>query len=298
MQVLCAAGYTVVVDRRAQREDLLAAVSGTAVEGLTPAGFYWSGHGLDDGSLETCDGGTVRPEDLDPAAIGPGLRVAILGACYVGAHSHRWRKALGGEPLVVGWGRPVTLERAVDFLEPDEQTSTDLDDLIQRWLLTDAPLPVEPPRAAVPPSAVTRGRLGELAERVVTIASILGGHYQVEDTFVRVRVPLPEGRIHVVELFLTDAAEPFTEGALLFGCEAGIGEITSLVTPELLLAGLAEPGFGRIALVQGETESPRMVAQSFVALANATDQQLAAHVYAVAAKADALEYSIFGGDQA
>jgi hypothetical protein len=84
---------------------------------------------------------------------------------------------------------------------------------------------------------------------------------------------------------------------VLCGVEAGVGEISAVVTPEMLLAGVASPGFGRIALVSGETEMPRMIAQSFVSFTNATDQQLAAHLYQVAARADALEQAIFGHDE-
>jgi hypothetical protein len=302
LKVLTAAGYTVVVDRAARCEDLLGAIAGTApgVEGLAPAGFYWSGHGGNDGRLETCDGGTFGPEDLDPATVATGLRVAILGACYVGAHSRRWRAALGGEPLVVGWGRPVTLERAIDFLEPDEPTRTDLDDLIQRWLLTEDPVPpaaVDRLPAGVGPSAALAGRLGELEQRGPTIAAMLGAYRTADETGYFVVVPLPQGRSHVVQMFLTDAVDPFTEGALLFGCEAAAGEITALVTPETLLATEAGPGFGRIALVANGDRTPTMVAQSFLPFGGTADQLLAAHVYAVAAKADALEYAIFGGDR-
>lgn len=102
--VLRAAGYTVVVDQQASRDDLREAVTGkgAGVEGLTPAGFYWSSHGIDDGSLECCDGSVVFPHDIDPAGVSPGLRLAVLGACYVGAYAPAWRAALGGYPWSPG----------------------------------------------------------------------------------------------------------------------------------------------------------------------------------------------------
>src|SRR5690242_7235944 len=83
------AGYTVIVDPQATRADLVAAVtgSGAGAEGLVPAGFYWSAHGHPDGALECCDGDLIRPEELVPESVSPGLRLAVLGACYVGAYS-------------------------------------------------------------------------------------------------------------------------------------------------------------------------------------------------------------------
>jgi hypothetical protein len=296
VQNLQAIGYTVVVDPQGTRADFLAAVSGVGAgaEGLVPAGFYWSAHGGPDGSLECCDGSLIRPEDLAEVTVSPGLRLAVLGACYVGAHSRAWRRALGGEALVVGWGRPVTLQRAVDFLVPDPSTTTDLDDLLRRWLFTDTPLPAEPAPVEVPPPARAAGRVGALEQRAQVLAEMLHAPWHAEESYLCLHVPLPEQRSHAVEIFLLDSAEPFAEGEVLCGVEADIGEITELVTPATLLAGAGRPGFGRVALVTGETEQPRMVTQSFVSFAGATDRQLVAHIYQVAAHADALENAIFG----
>ncbi|MGW0432034.1 hypothetical protein ACWDV4_05755 [Micromonospora sp. NPDC003197] len=298
--VLRAAGYTVVVDRQASRDDLRDAVvgKGAGVEGLIPAGFYWSSHGLDDGSLECCDGAVISPGDIDPASVSPGLRLAVMGACYVGAYAPAWRTALGGYPLVAGWGSPVTIERAVDFLEAGRETDVGLDDLIERWLLTDDPIPA--PASAVTtglsPAAATGGRVGPLQRRIRAIAAHLGAEWVEQDTHYDLAVPLPEQRTHVVQVFVVDSAEPFTEGVQLCGMEAGIGPMSVLITPEQLLAASARPGYSRIALVAGSTGVPQIVAQSFTPLAGASSQQLAAHCYQVALSADTLEYRIFGGD--
>jgi hypothetical protein len=290
-------GYTVIVDPQATRADFLAAVSGSGAgaEELIPAGFYWSAHGDADGSLGCCDGEVIRPDDLAAVTVSPGLRLAVLGACYVGAYSRSWRRALGGA-LVVGWGRPVTIERAVDFLVPDPVTTTDLDDLLRRWLFSDTPLPVEPPPTALPESARSAGRIGALEQRLPAIAEMLCARWHSDQTYLHVDVPLPDGRSHLVEVFLLDVAEPFTEGELWCGMEADVGEISELLTPQMVLAGAAAPGFGRVALVSGDTEMPRLITQSFVPYPAATDRRLAAHLYQVAAKADALENAIFGGD--
>jgi hypothetical protein len=298
VELLRGAGYTVVVDPQGTRDDFLAAVSGTGegAAGLVPAGFYWSAHGHEDGSLECCDGALIKPTDVDPAKVAAGLRLAIFGACYVGSRSRTWRKALGGKALVVGWGRPVTIGRAVDFLEPDDASTTDLDDLLRRWMLTDTPVPADE-ESALPPPASKGGRVGDLAARIPKVAEMLGASWHPHETYLHVEVPLGEGRSHLVECFLVDAADPYSEGELLFGAEADVGELSALITPEKLLGGVARPGHGRIALVKGDTDMPRIVTQSFVALSRATDQDLAAHLYQVALKADVLEHDVFGIDE-
>ncbi|WP_433532895.1 hypothetical protein ACQPYA_13340 [Micromonospora sp. CA-263727] len=298
IEVLRAAGYTVVVDQQATRKDLLEAVTGdgSGVEGLVPAGIYWSSHGGEDGSLECCDGASVCPDDVDPATVSPGLRLVILGACYVGAYAPAWRTALGGHPLVAGWGRPVTLERAVDFLETGRESDVGLDDLIERWLLTDTPIPAATSATGLIPATATGGRPGPLKKRIGAIAGHLGAEWAKHDNRYDVTVPLPGDRTHVVQLFAVDGTEPFTEGLRLCGMEAVVGPMSMLITPEQLLAGPTGPGYGRISLVSGDTGVPQIVAQSFTPLAGTSNQQLAAHCYQVALRADTLEHRIFGVD--
>jgi len=289
--VLRAAGFTVVVDQQATRQDLLDAVAQKDL-----AGFYWSSHGSEAGSLQCCDGDEISPGDLDPATVTPGLRLAVLGACYVGASAPAWRAALGGHPLVAGWGRPVTLERAVDFLEADHAPDAGLDDLIERWLLTDTPIPAPADATGLPKAAATGGRTKGLKQPVRLMAAHLGATSEKLDTHYEVTVPLPDGRTHAVRVFAVDGAEPFSEGVELCGLEARVGPTSALITPDQLLAGSSAPGYGRVALVAGDTGVPEIVTQSFLPLAGATAQQLAAHCYQVAKQADALEFSIFGID--
>ncbi|GID32180.1 hypothetical protein [Paractinoplanes brasiliensis] len=281
--VLTRAGYTVVVDRQATRRDLLEAV---AAEGT--AGVYWSSHGGQDGHLQCCDGDEVRPADLDPATASSALRLVVLGACYVGAHAAAWRAALGGRPLVTGWGRPVTLDRAVDFLDAEDG----LDHLIDRWLLTDAPIPPAPNPGSAPPRV--RGRTKGLHDRVRTLAHILGAEYGKGDGQYEVTVPLPGGRTHVVRVFAVDGADPYAEGVELCGLEARVGPMSALLTPERLLAGSA--AYGRVALVAGDNGTTEIVTQSFTPLDGASARHLAAHCYQVARQADALELDVFGID--
>jgi hypothetical protein len=301
IEVLRNAGYTVVVDPQASREDFTSTLysegAGEGVAGLIPAGFYWSAHGHSDGGIECCDGSLIHATEVDTSKVSPGLRLAIFGACYVGARSMTWKKALGGRALIVGWGRPVTIERAVDFLEPDDATNTDLDDLIRRWLLTDDPLPDDShEQEGVPESPVKRGRIGELTGRIATISEMLGARWREVENHLQLEVPLANQRTQLVDVFIADASEPFCEGEVLFGAESNIGELTALTDVSALLSNIGHAGYGRIALVKSETDMPRIVAQAFAPLSRSTDQHLAAHVFQVASKADALEHQIFGGD--
>lgn len=290
--VLRGAGYTVVVDKQAVRQDLQEAVAAEST-----AGVYWSSHGGEDGRLQCCDGDLLSPADIDPATVTPGLRLVVLGACYVGAYAPTWRTAFGGHPLVAGWGRPVTLQRAVDFLEAGDDPDLGLDDLIERWLLTDTPIPPSPQMTGLPPAAVTGGRTKGLKKRVETFAEHLGAAWEQRENYYAVSVPLPAGRSHLVSVFAVDGAEPFSEGVQMCGMEAEVGPTSALITPERLLAGFARPGYGRVALVAGDTGVPRIVTQSFTPLPGTSNQQLAAHCYQVALRADALEFDIFGTDE-
>lgn len=297
IEVLRKAGYTVVVDPQGTKSEFIDAVQGNSegAKGLVPSILYWSGHGHPDGAVDCCDGNIVKPADMDPAKVHPGLRICVLAACYVGAHAQSWKKQLGGHPLVVGWGRPVTIDRAVEFLAPNAETETDLDDLIRRYLLTDAPLPGEP-KNAFNPLEPKEGRKADLPDRIKSVSSMLGARWREHEKTVEVDVPLPEGRSHYVHVFIVDSTQAYNEGEPLLAVEADVGEITKLVDPNMLLAGMSDPGYSRVALVKSKEEMPRALAQGFLPLARVRDTDLAALVFSVARTADELERRIFGGD--
>jgi hypothetical protein len=292
-------GFTVVVDTEATRQDFLDTVygKGEGVENLAPAGFYWSGHGNEDGSLQASDGGQVAPADCDPEKVSAGLRLVVLGSCYVGSKARTWRQRLGNRPLVVGWGRPVTIDRAVEFLQSHDETDTDFDDLVRRYVLSDAPLPADvAPAGTLADAASARGRTSELLPRAREAAARLGATVTETPAYVALSVPLGEGRRHTVRLFVVDSSAAFSEGEPLIAAEAEIGEISPVVDVAALLAAAAEPGFVRIALVKGPTEIPRLVAQGFLPSARARVGDVLALSFQVVSTADRLELSIFGGD--
>jgi hypothetical protein len=295
--VLRDAGYTVVVDPQATKEEFLQALYGEAdgAKGLAPVGLVWSAHGHPDGAIETCDGGFIRPEDVETAKVSPALKLLIFSACYTGARSATWRRAAGGKPMVVGWGRPVTFDRAVDFLTPDPESETDLDDLIARYLLRDTPLPADGAGsfALVPPAT---GRIDDLQKRVEAVAELLGARWRERDGKLELNVPLPGRRHQEVEALVVDSGAPYNEGEPLLMVRTEVGELSGVVALADLLAAGGAPGYARVALVKGPAEQPLIVVQGFLPLSRVRDRDLAALVQEVAVTGDALEARIFGGD--
>lgn len=300
VEVLRRAGYTVVVDEQSTHKEFVDAVygRGEGVEGLVPAGIFVLAHGHADGAIETCDGGCVRPDDVDPEQVHPGLRLAVFAACYVGSMSRTWRKRFADRPLVVGWGRPVTIDRAVEFLTPDPATETDLDDLVRRYMLIDTPIPAVVDHARWSPlgEAASAGRTGDLPQRIDSIVAMLRAKHEVQPNAIVVDVPLEANRYHRAKMFVVDGTDAFVEGEPMLGVEADVGEISHVVDPAMLLSGIEGQPFARVALVKGQTEMPRIVVQGFLPLARIRDQDLAALTYQVCRYADTLERRIFGGD--
>lgn len=298
VEVLRAAGFTVVVDPQGGKQDFFDALygNGEGVPGLVPAGIYWSAHGHDDGKIECCDGQTIRPEEVETAKVSPGLRLVVMGACYTGAYARTWRTALGGHPLVVGWGRPVTIDRAVEFLQSHDDTDTEFDDLVARYILSDTPIPALPEHGHQP-SAALNGRRDELAPRVEAISDLLGAAWREQETFHELRLNLPGGRRHVVRIFVTLATQPFLEGRPLVGVESEVGELSQIIEIDDLLRPIAGSGYARVNLVKGRADLPDIVVQGFLPHATATNNDIAALAYQVALAADELENKIFGTDR-
>jgi len=302
VEVLRKAGFTVVIDEEMTHREMVDAFygKGEGVESLAPAGVFMLAHGHDDGAVETSDGGVVKPDDLDPEQVHPDLKLVVFAACYTGSCSQTWRKALGGKPLVVGWGRPVTIDRAVDFLTEDDETETDLDDLLRRYILSDTAVPAEVEMRFSPlESAASQGRGTDLSRRMEGTISILrakvlpqkeGDHAYVID------VPLGDKRWHRARLFVVDGNEPFCEGELLLGVECDVGELSNVVDVPMLLAGIPQNRYARVMLVKGEKEMPNIVTQGFAPIGRVADMDAASMIFQTCHYADLLEKRIFGGD--
>lgn len=134
---LRAAGYRVVVDLHGELEVLDAALKGAHPDagGAETAGLFWGGHGDDDGTIATHDGGWIAPEQIAPEVAQKGtVKLFVMSACYTGNHVPRWQKALGQQAQIIGWGAPITNERAIEFLVPDDANAKGFDDLLEKHL--------------------------------------------------------------------------------------------------------------------------------------------------------------------
>jgi hypothetical protein len=134
---LRAAGYRVVVDLHGDLEVLNAALTGAHPEagGAQTAGVFWSGHGDDDGTIATHEGGWIGPEQIAPEVPQKGtVKLFVMSACHAGNHVPRWQKALGAQAQIIGWGAPITNERAIEFLVPDDKNAKGFDDLLEKHL--------------------------------------------------------------------------------------------------------------------------------------------------------------------
>jgi hypothetical protein len=134
---LRAAGFRVIVDLHGNLEGLNAALMGTHpdAQGTIPVGVFWGGHGEDDGAIGDFEGGFIDPEQVAPEVAAKGtLKLFVMSACYAGNHAARWQKAMGPNAQIIGWGAPITNERAIEFLTPDDASSKGFDDLLDRHL--------------------------------------------------------------------------------------------------------------------------------------------------------------------
>lgn len=134
--LLCAHGYTVVVEPAASRGSLRQALYGQDPElpGLAPAGVYWSSHGSRDGALQLPSGEWIPPGDVDPALVRPELAWVVFSSCHTGKHRRIWQARLGPGVLVVAWGRLLRGGESLAFNTAD-QAGWGLDDLLRETLL-------------------------------------------------------------------------------------------------------------------------------------------------------------------
>ncbi len=105
-----AAGFKVVYDKAGTREDFF-----NAIYDSTCTGIYWSGHGYMNGNVQTSDGRTVRPEDVDTSRRSPNIKYLILAACGSGKGQERWKSVLGEQCEFEGWVEITTTSETRDF---------------------------------------------------------------------------------------------------------------------------------------------------------------------------------------
>ena len=105
-----ATGFKVVYDKAGTREDFF-----NAIYDSTCVGLYWSGHGYMNGNVQSSDGRTIRPEDVDTKRRAPNIKYLILAACGSGTGQERWKSVLGEQCQFEGWVEITTTSETRDF---------------------------------------------------------------------------------------------------------------------------------------------------------------------------------------
>lgn len=329
---LRAAGARVFVELHGTHEALDAALCSRhpANRGSDTIGVLWSGHGAEDGSLSCHDDSEVAPENLSSEVAELGhVRLYVMSACWVGEHTSRWQKALGPQALVLGWGRPVTLQRAMEFMTPDENSSKDLDDLLLKHLGVrrvedDGPLTALQELAALhrADQAESSGDESEDSEGegedetdegdeeesdayemedfepfMDKVAEELGTTGSLEDDCYTLQVdvtPEEEGaesdRTHVVSVRTCTFPEDTVR------LSATVGTYTDALDLPAALRALAETQLGRLEMMRMDDGTDFMSVEAKLYRRGLTPEDFAWVVQMVADAADKMEDIFFGSD--
>jgi hypothetical protein len=305
---LRAAGFRVVVDLHGDLEGLDAALAGTHPDaaGLPAAGVYWSGHGDDDGTIGTHEGGWIAPEQLGAAAAkGGALQLFVMCACHAGAHTPRWQKALGPGAQIIGWGAPITIQRAIEFLVPDEANAKGLDDLLEKHLAVrrvaaDGPLAEVKELARLHEEKLSTLLLGVEAlviEAQKRLKARLDKGKSGDAFFLEVRTPASkdfpnQARSQVVRVAAMGAGDAWVHVSSIVGPHSdaldlarGLRSISGSLNVRLALVKLT-PQDQEFLLVETLLRRRRLDPHSF-----------ASTVVSVAAAGDRLEDLFFGSDK-
>ncbi|HEU4538752.1 MAG TPA: hypothetical protein VFS00_31750, partial [Polyangiaceae bacterium] len=303
---LRAAGFRVVVDLHGDLEGLNAALCGTHpdAEGAAAAGVFWGCHGEEDGTIEDCEGFRIAPEQVAPEAARRGAcTLFVMSAHGAGRQDERWQKALGPQAAIVARGAPARDDRASDFLTPDDASSKDFDDLLERHLGArrvgpDGPL-VEASdlarrhdeRPAAPPLAFDE--LVAAAHR--RLACPLQRGKRGEAYFTVRTPPTPERpdapRAQIVRAAPVGPADSFLLVSSLVGPHSGALDLARglrAISPALHL---------RLALARITPPDQDFVVVETLFRRRPDPTALARNVRAVGAYADRLEAIFFGRDQ-
>lgn len=110
-------GFKVVYDKSGTKAEFEAALYDSSCYGI-----YWSGHGIDkgNGTIQTSDGKTIRPSDLDPNKVSGKLQFLILAACQSGTGKDAWEKLIKKKAVDAefqGWVDNTTTSETNDFTD-------------------------------------------------------------------------------------------------------------------------------------------------------------------------------------
>jgi hypothetical protein len=305
---LRAAGYRVIVDLHGDLTTLDAALLGKYPDagGAVTAGVFWGGHGDDDGTIATHDGRWIAPEQISPEVAKRGdVKLFVMSACYAGGHTARWQKALGAGTQIIGWGAPITNQRAIEFLVPDDANAKGFDDLLEKHLGARRV-------AADGPLAEVRDLATKHEERVATLLLTLDD--LVEEARQRLKCRVDKGKKPGV-YFLEIRTPPSKDApniprshvvrvATLGAGDAWIG-ISALVGPYSdaldlarglrAIAGATQLRFTLTTIPDPPTEF--MMVETLVRRRRLDAYGFANHVGIVGSNADRLEDMFFGSDR-
>ncbi|HEU4411521.1 MAG TPA: hypothetical protein VFS43_40120 [Polyangiaceae bacterium] len=304
---LRAAGFRVVVDLQGDLAGLNAALAGTHPDagGAPAAGVFWGSHGEEDGTIEDCQGFRIAPEQIAQDATRRGAcKLFVMSACGTGQHGERWQKALGPQAAIIAWGAPITNDRAIDFLTPDDESSKDFDDLLERHLGV---------RRVAPDGPLVEAR--ELArqheDKLATL--LLGFDELVEAAHKRLACPLQRGKRG--EAYFTVRTPSSKERPDAPRAQTVRAAPVGMADSFLLVSSLVGPYSDALDLARGlRTVSPALHLRLAIARISPPEQDfvvvetlfrrrrldpitLSRNISAVGAYADRLEDLFFGSDQ-
>jgi hypothetical protein len=305
---LRAAGYRVIVDLHGDLATLDAALLGNHPDagGAVTAGVFWGGHGDDDGTIATHEGRWIAPEQISPDVAKRGeVKLFVMSACYAGRHAARWQKALGAGAQIIGWGAPISNQRAIEFLVPDDANAKGFDDLLEKHLGARRV-------AADGPLAEVRDLARKHEERVATLLLTLDE--LVEEARQRLKCRVDKGknpRVYFLEMRTPPSkdAPNIPRSHLVRVSTLGAGEawisISALVGPYSDALDLAR-GLRAIAdatqlrlTLQSISDPPTefMIVETLVRRRRLDPYGFARHVGIVGSNADRLEDLFFGSDK-
>ena len=110
-------GVSVKIIEAGTYEDIKAALEDKEIKMLVT-----SGHGGKSGFIETADGNTFSPTDLENINVSDSLKTVIFENCYQGGsnkntndNEKKWEEAFDGKVDVVGWKNTTTTTETKSF---------------------------------------------------------------------------------------------------------------------------------------------------------------------------------------
>ncbi len=299
-----AAGLRVVVDLHGDLGGLNHALAGTHPEaaGLVTTGVFWGGHGSADGSIHTFDGGLIEPEQIAPHR--GSVKLFVMSACHAGSHTARWQKSLGPQALVIGWGAPITNERAIEFLTPDDSSSKGFDDLLERQLgvrrvAADGPLAEVRDLARLHEDRVALLMLpfDELLTRVQSRLKCQFDRGRDGAGYFTVRTP-PSKSAPTVGRAQSVRVGPMGVGDAWIGVSSLVGPYSDALDLARALRVVSDALHVRVALAKmGPQAQEFVLVETLVRRRRLDPVTLSNHVMTIGVFADRLEDMFFGSDQ-